>query len=61
MENINFYIQEKEQSAKTNDAAQLAFYYNSNYNVKSLNQILQYYGINKNKMVKETARACGRT
>ena len=36
-----------------NDSAQLEMHYRTNYNVKSLNQILQYYGINKSKMVKD--------
>jgi len=34
------------------DIEQLTNYYNS-YTVKSLSQILQYYGLQKNKMVKE--------
>ena len=34
------------------DIEQLKLYYND-YTVKSLSQILQYYGLQKNKMVKE--------
>ena len=35
------------------DIEQLKLYYNSNFNIKGLTQILQYYGLQKNKMVKE--------
>lgn len=35
------------------DIEQLKLYYNSNYTIKGLSQILQYYGVQKNKMVKE--------
>jgi len=35
------------------DIEQLKLYYNTNYTIKTLLQILQYYGLQKNKMVKE--------
>jgi hypothetical protein len=69
MENIKFFLKENEEvttenisienayvndiSYFINDSAQLELHYRTNYNVKSLNQILQYYGINKSKMVKD--------
>ena len=34
-------------------ANEMNVYYQSNYNVKELNHILYYYGINKSKMVKD--------
>ena len=40
-------------TAILNDPMQLAFYYKTTYNVKALNHIMQYYGINKNKMTKD--------
>jgi hypothetical protein len=35
------------------DIDQLKLYYSTNYTIKGLSQILQYYGLPKNKMVKE--------
>jgi len=35
------------------DIEELKLYYTTNYNIKSLLQILHYYGLHKNKMVKE--------
>ena len=64
MENINFSMNEIEQNIICNidhflssytdkyDIEQLTQYYNA-YTVKSLSQILQCYGLQKNKMVKE--------
>ena len=67
MENINFSLNEVEINKYENqlcdyldhsnylflDIEQLKNYYNSSYNIKGLTQILQYYGLQKNKMVKE--------
>jgi hypothetical protein len=61
MENIKFFLQEKDPRQQENaimtplpnDPIQLELYYKTRYNVKSLNQILQYYGIHKSKMVKD--------
>jgi hypothetical protein len=35
------------------DIEQMKLYYSTNYTIKCLTQILQYYGLAKNKMVKE--------
>ena len=37
----------------TYDIEQMKLYYSTNYTIKGLLQILQYYGLPKNKMVKE--------
>lgn len=69
MENINFSLNELEinkevqgiddfnvflpEPAELYDIEALKLYYNTNFNIKGLTQILQYYGLAKNKMVKE--------
>jgi hypothetical protein len=66
MENINFSLIETEINKKVSvdmnifleyesmyDIDQLKYYYNTNYSIKGLTQILQYYGLPKHKMVKE--------
>jgi hypothetical protein len=66
MENINFSLNEieinKEEAPDLTyflgyednyDIEYLQLYYNTNFNIKGLTQILQYYGLQKNKMVKE--------
>ena len=67
MENINFSLNEittetkiyyPEETVDTflldyTNVEELKAYYNTNYTLKSLSQILQYYGIQKNKMVKD--------
>jgi hypothetical protein len=35
------------------DIEHMKLYYSTNYTIKALTQILQYYGLTKNKMVKE--------
>jgi hypothetical protein len=68
MENINYSLNELEQNNNNNnqavdltiffgyndicDVEQLKLYYNM-YTIKNLQQIIQYYGLQKNKMVKE--------
>ncbi len=68
MENINYCLTEVDGSGEGDenkqvdldffmdyescDIEQLKLYYNG-YTVKNLSQILQYYGLHKNKMVKE--------
>jgi hypothetical protein len=60
-ENIKFFLNDtisntlydKNISHYTNDAVQLELYYKTHCNVKTLTQILNYYGIYKNKMVKD--------
>jgi hypothetical protein len=66
MENINFTLTELNPTdfdsnidlnlfslTKEYDIEELKLYYNTNYTLKALLQILQYYGLQKNKMVKE--------
>jgi hypothetical protein len=64
MDNINFLLVEPEINKKVDlnvflgydeiyDIDQLKYHYNVNYTTKGLSQILQYYGLPKNKMVKE--------
>ena len=69
MENINFTLTEIDiinhttldstldlnlfSLTKEYDIEELKLYYNTNYTLKALLQILQYYGLQKNKMVKE--------
>ena len=45
--------EEEEQSYDIYDIEQLELCYKTNYNVKALTQLLQYYGIYKSKMVKD--------
>jgi hypothetical protein len=45
--------EEEEHSYDIYDIEQLELCYKSNYNVKALTQLLQYYGIYKSKMVKD--------
>ena len=69
MENINFSLNELEINKQVDinevsiddflgyedmyDIEQMKLYYSTNYTIKALTQILQYYGLTKNKMVKE--------
>lgn len=45
--------EEEEHSYDIYDIEQLELCYKTNYNVKALTQLLQYYGIYKSKMVKD--------
>ena len=47
------YNTDREALLCLNDIHNLEIHYRENYNVKRLVQILQYYGINKNKMTKD--------
>lgn len=47
MDDPNFFYND------TYDIEQLTLYYNTNHTIKSLLQILQYYGIQKSKMIKD--------
>jgi hypothetical protein len=67
MENINFSLNELEINKQVDiddlsiflgyedmyDIEHMKLYYSTNYTIKSLTHILQYYGLTKNKMVKE--------
>ena len=64
MENINFSFYEKENKMVEDlddtflyeysyDINELKTYYEENFTIKELSHIFQYYGLQKNKMVKE--------
>jgi len=60
MENINFSLNEIEINTQVEmntdtfyDIEQMKLYYSTNYTIKGLQQILQYYGLPKNKMIKD--------
>jgi hypothetical protein len=57
MENINFSLIELKEETFNDDShydiEHWKLYYSTNYTIKGLQQILQYYGLPKNKMVKE--------
>jgi hypothetical protein len=63
MENINYSFYEKENKKVddidtflyeyTYDINELKTYYEENFTLKELSQVFQYYGLQKNKMVKD--------
>ena len=63
MENINFSLYEKENTVvetfsddytlDINDINDLKTYYEENFTLKEVSQVFQYYGLQKNKMVKD--------
>lgn len=63
MENINFSLYEKENTVvdpfsydyhlDMNDITDLKTYYEENFTLKEVSQVFQYYGLQKNKMVKD--------
>jgi hypothetical protein len=61
MENIIFTLSEQDKVSEDLtindffycDIEQLKLLYTTQYNIKNLQQILQYYGLQKNKMVKD--------
>lgn len=61
MENINFSLYEKENTVVETfsyddyhlDINDLKIYYEENFTLKEVSQVFQYYGLQKNKMVKD--------